>query len=176
MSGAALLRFPIKKNLRDVDSPGAPPSDIIDRDHSRQLLGMARHVIENAKALIEFVTENRWMARQLGIETLIVELSGIDASGKLERVRDALEETVATGSETRITLEGLSYLKRAEKIVAEASRAIARGESSPDRSPDLGNSTGPTDRSGPVDTFSILGLVSVIAVTMLVILFAMNKK
>lgn len=124
MSGAALLKFPVNSVLRHVDPPTPPPSDVIDRGNSKLLLETARYVIDSSKTLVEFMADNRRLARQMGIDTVIVELSGILASGKLDRVQDALEETVALGAETKLTIEGLSYLKRAEKLVAERKSVV----------------------------------------------------
>jgi len=179
MSGAALLRFPVNSVLRHVDPPTPPPSDVIDRGNSRLLLETARYVTESSKTLIEFMADNRRLARQMGIDTVIVELSGILASGKLDRIQDALEETVSLGTETKLTLEGLSYLKRAEKLVAETSLAMARitGDSSSARNRGLG---GGLDLSLEDNSFThgliLLGLVSIVAFTVIAVVFAVSKK
>jgi hypothetical protein len=179
MSGAALLRFPVNSVLRHVDPPTPPPSDVIDRGNSRLLLETARYVTESSKTLIEFMADNRRLARQMGIDTVIVELSGILASGKLDRIQDALEETVSLGAETKLTLEGLSYLKRAEKLVAETSLAMARitGDSSSARNRGLG---GGLDLSLEDNSFThgliLLGLVSIVAFTVIAVVFAVSKK
>lgn len=175
MSGAALLKFPVQSVIRHVEAPEAPPLDVIDRGNSKLLLETARYVLGSAKTLVEFVTDNRLMARQLGIDTIVVELSGLEVSGKLQQVKDALEESVSLGAETKLTLEGLQYLKRAEKLVSDASLAIARatGDAPAAR---LGGS----ELSLGEDTFTkgliLLGLVSVIALTVIVVVYAPRKR
>jgi hypothetical protein len=179
--GGALLKFPFQPVLHHVEAPTPPPLDVIDRGNSKLLLETARYVIDKSKILIEFMTENRLLARQLGLDTVIVELSGIEASGKLESIKDALEETVASGTETRLTVEGLTYLKRAEKLVAETSLAVTRltGNASgttPVQGRALGNSIISLEGNNFSDQLIILGLVSVVAFAFITVIFAMSRK
>ena len=46
--------------------------------------------------------------------------------GRLRRVQDALEESVSKDRPARLTEEGVSQLRRAEAILADAARQIAR--------------------------------------------------
>lgn len=178
MSGATLLKFPVTSATRHIETPIPPPSDVIDRGQSRRLLDTANYVIDSSKSLVEFMSENRRLSRQMGIDTAIVELSGIEASGKLENVRDALEETVASGTETRLTVGGLSYLRRAEKLVAEVSESMGHftGDVPPPRHEELGRADIGLERTSFSNSLTILGLVSIVAFATLVIVLSMNKK
>lgn len=185
MGGGAVLKFPVKfpvsASLQQSET-NPLPSDVVDRSNAGFLLETTDYVIQSAKVLIGYLGTHRNALRQVGIETVIVELSGIAASGRLEGIKDTLEEAVKSGREAKLTLEGLSYLKRSEKLVAEAFMGVSMlTENTHRKSVTLGENPAPPQVLAQVEKPAIsselllIGLVSIVALTILVIAF-MSKR
>lgn len=100
------------------------PMRTLDAVTGYRLGGVARRVIDGAKNLVAFVDENRDLARRAGVETIAVELSGILAAGRLHSVLDAAED--ASDGRLHISEEGMGYLSRSERLLAEANRSLVR--------------------------------------------------
>lgn len=98
----------------------------IDFNHSKKLLGVARHAMNAGYALIEFVDFNRDLARQTGVETIAIELSGMIDGGKLESVADTLHDATLAGQGTKLSEEGLGNLRRAERLLSDAAANLKR--------------------------------------------------
>jgi hypothetical protein len=98
----------------------------LDFHHSKKLLGVARHTMNAGYALIEFVDSHRDVARQTGVETIAIELSGMIDSGRIDSVADALHDSVLSGSGTRLSEEGLANLRRAERLLSDAAANLKR--------------------------------------------------
>jgi hypothetical protein len=109
-------------------TPRPSPVGLQDLDfyHSKKLLGVARHAMNAGYALIEFVDTNRDVARQTGVETIAIELSGMIDSGKIESVADALHDSVLSGSGARLSEDGLANLRRAERLLSDAAANLKR--------------------------------------------------
>lgn len=110
-------------------APARPePAGLQDLDfyHSKKLLGVARHAMNAGYALIEFVDTNRDVARQTGVETIAIELSGMIDSGKIESVADALHDSVLSGSGAKLSEDGLANLRRAERLLSDAAANLKR--------------------------------------------------
>lgn len=98
----------------------------LDLNHSKKLLGVARHAMNAGYALIEFVDFNRDLARQTGVETIAIELSGMIDSGKLESVADTLHDAAMSGHGAKLSEEGLGNLRRAERLLSDAAANLKR--------------------------------------------------
>jgi hypothetical protein len=110
---------PVKGNLALKPRP-APTFETLDPNAGRELFRVCTFVVDGAKELLDFVDGNREVARQAGVETIAIELSGILEGGQLERILDALEHSLSKGRAVQVTLDGLAKLRRAEGLLAEA--------------------------------------------------------
>lgn len=100
--------------------------DAIDYLNTKKLLSLSKYVMQGGRALVEFVDYNRSAARQAGVETIAVELSGIIDSGKIQSVYDSLHDAAFSGRESKLSREGLTYLRRSERLLAEATSNLVR--------------------------------------------------
>lgn len=100
--------------------------DAIDYLNTKKLLSLSKYVMQGGRALVEFVDYNRTAARQAGVETIAVELSGIIDSGKIQSVYDSLHEAAFNGRDSKLSREGLTYLRRSERLLAEATSNLVR--------------------------------------------------
>lgn len=132
MNAGGLLKFPEKAPDKDAGKALAlraralPSLQAFDVDASKDLLGVCQAVIENARELLAFVDGNRAVAKQAGIETIAIELSGILEGGGLDRIQASLEHSALKDRSAQITLEGLARLRRAESLLAEANSNISK--------------------------------------------------
>ncbi len=130
MAGAAILQFPdafgnSQKRGQPVCSvPEMPTLDRFDHVATAELFKISKAVKDSASELIEFVDTNRQMARMAGIETIAIEVSTLLEGDRLAGVLDALRDAGSKGREAELTQEGLSRLRRAEKLIAEANSNI----------------------------------------------------
>jgi hypothetical protein len=120
--------FPAPLAIMRLSASGElPPSPILeqlDSEKTRTLLHIAKSVREGGRVLVHFLDTHRAVARVAGIESLAVELSGVIDSRRLDSVVDTLEEAASQGKPADISTEGLFYLKRAEKLLAEANAEL----------------------------------------------------
>jgi len=129
---AGLLKFPEKSPDKDAGKSFAiraralPSLQKFDVDATKGLLVVCQAVIDQAKELLAFVDGNRTVAKQAGIETIAIELSGILEGGGLDRILASLENSALKDRTAEVTLEGLARLRRAETLLAEANNNIAR--------------------------------------------------
>lgn len=91
-----------------------------------ELLDVAQHVLCGARALVEFIDDDRTLARMAGVETIGIEVSAIVGGDQIVRIVDAIEESIRINEPASISLEGLGEMKRLEKLLAEASNNINR--------------------------------------------------
>jgi hypothetical protein len=125
LSMGALHSFPRPEPGRPGSAPRTRLADL-SQEESLELLGVSDAVLAKAVQLRDFVVDHRDLARQAGIETISSEISGLLDGGRLQRVHDALGEAVSKNQPARLTEEGLSQLRRAEAILADAARQISR--------------------------------------------------
>jgi hypothetical protein len=71
--------------------------------------------------LLTFVHGNRNVARQSGIETIVIEISAVMQGESFSGVIDAIEEAGKSGQPLSLSHGGLSTLRRIEALIAEAS-------------------------------------------------------
>lgn len=132
MGAGGLLRFPEKPPDKDAGKSLAlraralPTLQAFDVDSTKNLLAVCQAVIDNSKELLAFVDGNRAIAKQAGIETIGIELSGILEGGGLDRILASLENSAMKERSAQITLEGLARLRRAETLLAEANNNISK--------------------------------------------------
>lgn len=123
----AVLKFPIQRSLSfSAPLPQTPPLEPLDPEKTQRLLGVANDVVQGSRILVNFLDTHRSVARAAGIEALTVELSGIIDGRRIEPITDALDESARHGRSAEISAEGFYYLKRAEKLLAEAHEDLAR--------------------------------------------------
>lgn len=125
----ALLKFPVPEDAQKKRAlvGGLRPDPVLrlfDREDSKSLLGVAQNVHQGTAILIDLVDSHREAARDAGVETVAIELGS--ERKNIERILDALEESERRGSDTKLSLEGLDLLRRAEKLLAEAQSNISR--------------------------------------------------
>jgi hypothetical protein len=107
-----------------VETTPAPALDTMNDKSGKDLLGVCRSVIEGSTELIKFVDQNRDAARNAGVETIAIELSGLLEGGAIARVRDTLEEATVKNWPAQVTHEGLAKVRRAEALLADATREM----------------------------------------------------
>jgi hypothetical protein len=122
-SKAALL--PNEPAARTGDC-GTCESQEIDRGSGASLLGLVRNLQESSQVLIDYVDLHRDDARQAGIESIVIELTAISEGGKLDRIRESLEEAGRDKVESTVSLDGLSRVRRVERLVRDAQNSLAR--------------------------------------------------
>lgn len=125
----AILKFPVPEDAqrKRASAGGLRPDPVLrqfSREDSRSLLGVAQNVHQGIAVLIDLVDSHRDAAREAGVETVAIELGSERKS--IERILDALEESERRESDTKLSLEGLDLLRRAEKLLAEAQSNISR--------------------------------------------------
>jgi len=121
----AVLKFPIQRSS-PAPLPQTPPLEPLDPEKTVRLLGVANDVVQGSRILVNFLDTRRSVARAAGIEALTVELSGIIDGRRIEPITDALDESARMDKPAEISAEGFYYLKRAEKLLAEAHEDLAR--------------------------------------------------
>lgn len=120
---AAIHRFPTAGSERRV-SPAltpAPTFATFDSDRTSELLDAARNSVSTAELLLNFVHSNRNVARQAGIETIVIEISSVMQGESFSGVIDAVEEAGRNGHPLNLSHGGLATLRRIEALIAEAS-------------------------------------------------------
>lgn len=120
MEPARVLNFPVHHRetiVFDLPTPaleGIPDQSLLD------LLHVARNVTKGAQEVVSFVDQNRDRARDLGIETIAIELTILLETGRLERVLEELERAAAEGRPAQLSDDGMRRLRKAEKLISEA--------------------------------------------------------
>ena len=97
-----------------------------DIEKTKHLLGVCGKVLDGTNELIEFVDKNRKMARQIGIETIAIELSGLVDGARLGDVRNVLAQGVKSAQAIALSPDIVTRLGRAEMLLSEASSEIAK--------------------------------------------------
>lgn len=98
----------------------------LDPTAAQSLLGVTKEILYGAHMLLEYVDHNREEAQAAGVETIGIELSAILEGGKIEDIKDALEEAARTGERPQISLDGFAKLRRAERLVSDAEISLGR--------------------------------------------------
>lgn len=118
---AAVLKFPSYSG--EGKAPQSKPVTFSTFDASRaaELLIAARSAVSSAELLLAFVHNNRSIAQQAGIESVVIEISAIMEGERFSGVIDAIEEAGANKESLDLSHGGLSTLRRIEALIAEAS-------------------------------------------------------
>lgn len=130
MSIPKLLRFPdptqpAARKLQ-VGVKATPPLERFDTYAAESLFHITQSVMDHSRELLEYVDGNRDEVKPAGIETIVIELSGMIEGGGLHRVLDTLEEAILKKRSVDLTIEGLGRVRRAEGLLAEASSRISK--------------------------------------------------
>lgn len=104
----------------------APVLETFEVAESAELLIVAQQALTGAETLLEFIHENRDLARHCGIETIGVEIVAIMEGDRFSSVVDALEEAVRRERPASLTANGLAILRRMEALLAEASKNVRK--------------------------------------------------
>lgn len=125
---ATVHRFPTPGGEEKKPFFVAPATvlETFDPVRTSELLEVARNALAGAETLLDFVHENRDLARHSGIETIAIELVAIMQGDRFSRVIDALEESSRQGMPVQLTPEGLSTLRRMESLLAESSANVRK--------------------------------------------------
>jgi hypothetical protein len=128
----AVLKFPRSEKPEGGGRPLAlnlrPEVQLerFDQERCVELLAVMQRVLDGSNELLEFVDSHRDAARRAGVDTIAIEISVLLESDRLERLLDALEDAALRRREVHVTLDGLSRLRRLERLLAEASSNITR--------------------------------------------------
>lgn len=130
MQPAKVIRFPdpTKPAARALAAgvKATPPLERFDTYAAESLFHITQSVLDHSRELLEYVDGNRDEVKPAGIETIVIELSGMIEGGGLHRVLDTLEEAILKKKSVDLTLEGLARVRRAEGLLAEASSRISK--------------------------------------------------
>jgi len=143
------------------DEPKRPSSLVpLGPGVCQDLMWTLRSVIERGTVLFDWLDSERDRARDLGIESIIVELLALVEGVRLRHIYDALEEAVESKSGCEITEEGLAALHRAERLIADAERRMPASVKRTEKSMVLsGSSRTLSQDSASNNTLVILALV-----------------
>jgi hypothetical protein len=183
---AGVLKFPGGKGKPEVslpltrEGPSTPAFDKYDYDEAVALYQIATFVKNKAEDLSKFVDENRQIARQAGIEMLVVQITSILEGEKFQRVVDALQDAVYRRVPITLTRDGADKVHRLEKLISEADSSVIQFMTGRKAEPNLGQGVplyspasipiyadrGSNDVSTwiPVVVIGIAGIVGVIAI------------
>lgn len=180
---AGVLKFPggkpEKKLPITTETRSLPKIDSYDYDETVNLYQIATSVKKKAEDLVQFVDQNRPVARQAGIEMLAVQLNSILEGEKFQRVIDALEDAVYRRVPVSLTQEGIDKVHRMERLIADADSVIVNFMNGRKIEPMMGQGNVPTYPAYPAfapvhsnDTgtwmplliIGIAGIVGVIAI------------
>lgn len=142
-----------------------------DPNLTSDLYHMASDIHERATALISFTDSDRTLARAAGAETIAIELSAILEGGGLRQLISSLRYSASRGLSVEITFDGLERLRRAEKLLLDASASIASFTNSPSTAKAasyLGQEGAPsTDADSliwfPIVLVGVVGILGIIA-------------
>jgi len=140
-----------------------PPLEKFHAENIRSLSGICRRVLEGAQTVIAYVDENRETAKARGVEALGAELTGIIEGGRLQELQDHLDYALAQNKSANLTLENLSRLNRAERLLSEGNRALSISAGQPihtTHGPSMSGSSGIAQaQSGPDNTVLIIAVI-----------------
>jgi hypothetical protein len=139
-----------------------PPLEKFHAENIRSLSGICRRVLDGAQTVISYVDENRDLAKARGVEALAAELSGIIEGGRLQELQDHLDYALAQNKGANLTLENMSRLNRAERLLSEGNRALtlSGGPIRVAHSPGLSGTSGLAQaQGGPDNTVLIIAII-----------------
>jgi hypothetical protein len=149
----SLLKFPggkPEKALPFTSKGGSLPTlDTYEYDETVNLYQIATSVKKKAEDLIQFVDQNRAVARQAGIELLTVQLTSILEGDKFQRVVDALEDAVYRRVPIALTQDGIDKVHRMERLIADADSFIVNFMNGKKIEPMLGQAPTPSGSTYP---------------------------
>lgn len=152
----SLLKFPGGKPEKpEKPVPFCPPTvtpklDSYEYDETVNLYQVATSVKKKAEDLVQFVDQNRPIARQAGIEMLAVQLNSILEGEKFQRVVDALEDSVYRRVPVALTQDGIDKVHRMERLIADADKVIVNYMNGRKIEPMMGQSSAPSFAPYPV--------------------------
>jgi len=125
----AVPRYPLSGIARATQAQmqgPASPLTTFDAARTVELLGAARNSVSTAELLLNFVHNNRNVARQAGVETIVIEIFAVMQGESFSGVIDAIEEAGRTGQSLNLSQGGLATLRRLETLTAEAMANMRR--------------------------------------------------
>jgi hypothetical protein len=178
MAQGNVLNFPFQKAKREVSplqlacqkpiTPISTPMDSYDLEETLTLHEIVSSIRKRAQILERFLDNNRALARDAGIEMLVVQISSILEGDKFQRVADALDDAAAEKMPISLTREGSDKVHRLERLVAEADGIVVNFMGG--RKIELGQASPIGDRSSnhisiwiPVLIIGVAGIVGVLA-------------
>lgn len=151
---AGVLKFPGGKPEKQLpikhEASSLPKIDSYDYDETVNLYQIATSVKKKAEDLVQFVDQNRPVARQAGIEMLAVQLNSILEGDKFQRVIDALEDAVYRRVPVSLTQDGIDKVHRMERLIADADSVIVNFMNGRKIEPMMGQANVPVYPSYPV--------------------------
>lgn len=177
MAQGNILSFPFQKPKQvsplqlACETPSTPvsvPMDSYDLEETITLHEIVSSIRKRAKVLERFLDNNRALARDAGIEMLVVQISSILDGDKFQRVADALDDAVSAKIPISLTREGSDKVHRLERLVAEADGVVVSFMGG--RRIDLGQAIPASERTSnhistwiPVLIIGVAGIVGVLA-------------
>jgi len=186
----ALLVHPAFQRKPDYHAPRPPEMSLEEAgacevcesqdlafESAARLLGLVRNLQDSGNILVEYVDANRDEARKAGIESIAIELTAIFEGGRLQKIRESLDEAVLKQKKPSVSLDGLSKIRRVERLVQDAQASLARAigepplESGSIRRPTLGQAKGPT-----TDVILVMGLLFGAALLTAIVSMMLREK
>jgi hypothetical protein len=127
----ALLRFPVKLSGTPAEPGPSETFETLDPIRTKDLDALLSTIFSRIDRLTRLLDDDREQVRRLGIESLAVELIAIHEGGRLQAVRDELGDALRHRRSARITPEGMDYVRRSERLAAEAEKALAQLPATP---------------------------------------------
>jgi len=120
--------FPTLEGGRQLPANPRPVQEVetFEPAKVKQLSIIVQHIILGSQAMVDFLQYDRELAREAGVESLCVEISGILEGDKFDRVVDTVEEAVQKNTAVTLSREGLARVRRIESLLAEAQNNISR--------------------------------------------------
>jgi hypothetical protein len=120
--------FPTPYDGRKWMANPNPPQEVetFDQPRVKELGGIVQHILLASQAMVDLLQYDRELAREVGVESFCVEISGILEGDKFDRVVATVEEAVQKNTAVTISREGLARVRRLESLLAEAQRNISR--------------------------------------------------
>jgi hypothetical protein len=170
---SALLRFPTqpateRKIALVEDLRPDPVLTTFDREDSRALLGVAQGVWKGLASVQDLIDSDRSLARRVGIETIAIEL--LAERTRIEGILSALEDAERTQKNAELSFEGLELLRRAEKLLTEASSNISRFTGPMPESPSMGDAAGFPSHPNSVLVGSLIFFGVAITITLIAVI------
>lgn len=142
----------------------------LDKNVASQMRQNLASMLSKARALVKFVDERRDEARDVGIETIGIEVASLLDSGRLDRVASELDRSASEGRRSEISSAGMDTVSRLELLLSDSDR---RKGSRPPTAERSSSPTASMGNSGQASTDQTETIVTVLGLGGLLLLLAL---